>query len=207
MGENAARAAEAAGVAHLVVNAGCTLPPVPVGVPFLDARRLAAGADVPRVTVLQPTFYLDNLSAPWSAERIARRGVIGYPLPKDAPMPWVACDDVAVAVERAIARGVAGSFALPGIAATGDEIADALAAAVGRPVHWEAVAPEAFGDVLRPFLGDHAADGTAATYRMLAASPPRPAPDPGPARAALDWAPRDAATWARQVRWPLLRAA
>src|SRR5262245_33686782 len=35
MAENAARGVEAAGVEHLVINAGCVLPPVPIGVPFL----------------------------------------------------------------------------------------------------------------------------------------------------------------------------
>src|ERR671910_2059617 len=35
MGENAARAAEAAGVRHLVINTGAPLPPEPIGVPFL----------------------------------------------------------------------------------------------------------------------------------------------------------------------------
>src|SRR5919197_4512537 len=39
MGENAARAAEAAGVAQLVVNASGPLPPEPIGVPFLDERN------------------------------------------------------------------------------------------------------------------------------------------------------------------------
>jgi uncharacterized protein YbjT (DUF2867 family) len=64
MADNAARAAEAARISHLVLNASGPLPPAPVGVPFLDARHRAAAADVPRVTVLQPTTYLENLSGP-----------------------------------------------------------------------------------------------------------------------------------------------
>ena len=42
MADNAARAAEATGVRQLVINAGCLLPPGPIGVPFLDARHRAA---------------------------------------------------------------------------------------------------------------------------------------------------------------------
>src|SRR5687767_13817279 len=105
MGENAARAAEAAGVPHLVINTGGLVPPEPIGVPFLDARVLAAAADVPRVTVLQPaTTYMENLSAPWAADRIARDGVVAYPLPAEAPVRWVATSFFAVAIERAILR-------------------------------------------------------------------------------------------------------
>ena len=208
MGENAARAAEAAGVPHLVINTGGPLPPEPIGVPFLDARVLAAAADVPRVTLLQPaTTYMENLSAPWAAGRIARDGVVAYPVPAEAPVRWVATADVAVAIERAIEREVAGSFALPGAPLTGLELADALGGAIGRQVRWQTIAPRMFGDLLRPFLGDHAADGTAAVYEMLAGAPPAPEPDGRPAREALGWAPRDVETWAREVSWPLAQAA
>jgi uncharacterized protein YbjT (DUF2867 family) len=207
MADNAARAAEAAAVRHLVINTGGPLPPTPIGVPFVDARHLAATADVPLVSVLQPTTYLENLSAPWSATRVARDGVVAYPVPAEAPMRWVATEDVAVAIERAIARSMAGWFALPGIARTGHEIAAVLGEVLRRPVRWETISADAFGDLLRPHVGDHAADGTAAVYAMLASAPPPPAPDPAPAQDALDWAPRDAATWARGTQWPLVLAA
>ncbi len=200
---NAARTAEAAGIEHLVINAGTSLPPEPIGVPFLDARHLAAAASVPRVTVLQPTLYLENLSAAWST---VSSGVVAYPLPGDAPVPWVAAADVAIAVERAITREVDGWFALPGIPAPGHEVAAAIGKAIGRTVRWQTITPDEFADRLRPHLGDHAADGTAAVYRMHAAAPPA-WPDAAAARAMLDWAPRDAATWAAETRWPLALAA
>ncbi len=207
MAENAARAAEAARVTHLVINASTTLPPEPIGVPFLDARHLAAAADLPRVTVLQPTTYLENLRGPWSAGRVVTDGVVEYPAAADTPMYWVATADVAAATGRAIATEVGGWFPLPGPATTGAEVARALGEALGRPVRWEAADPGEYADRMRPYIGDHAADGTAALYRALAAGPLPPAPDPGPARDALGWAPRDAATWARAMTWPVAEPA
>jgi uncharacterized protein YbjT (DUF2867 family) len=98
MGENVARAAEAAGVGHLVINASGGLPPEPIGMPWVDARHRAAAAEVPRVTVLQPTMYLENLNTPWSAERVAHDGVVAYRCrprrrcsgspPPTWPAPW-----------------------------------------------------------------------------------------------------------------------
>jgi hypothetical protein len=176
-------------------------------VPFIDARHRAAAAEVPLVTVLQPMTYLENLSGSWSAQRVVGEGVVAYPRPGDAPMAWVATADVAIAVERSIARERGGWFALPGDTATGSDVAATLGRLLGRRIRWEYISPDAYGDMLRPHLGGHAADGTAAVYRMLAASPPGPLPDPSAARAALDWVPRDVATWARETSWPLARAA
>jgi uncharacterized protein YbjT (DUF2867 family) len=174
MADNAARAVEAAGVAHLVINTSCPLPPAPIGVPFLDARHRAAAAEVPLLTVLQPPTYLENLSAPWSAQRVVSEGVVAYPTPGDVPMAWVATADVAIAVERSIAREAAGWFALPGETATGRDVAATLGRVLGRTIRWQTISPGAYGNTLRPHLGGHAADGTAAVYRMLAASPPAP---------------------------------
>ena len=157
--------------------------------------------------MLEPTTYLENVSAPWSADRVVRDGVIAYRCRparccRGSPRPTSPR-----AVERAIAGSVVGRFALPGPVLTGHEVAAAIGVVLGRPVCWEAISPEAFGDLLRPHVGDHAADGTAAVYRMRAESPPAPAPDPGPAEEALGWAPRDVSAWARAIAWPLRLAA
>jgi nucleoside-diphosphate-sugar epimerase len=191
MADNVADAAAAAGVAHLVLNASAPLPPQPIGIPFLDARHRVAAANVPRVTVLQPTLYLENVVGPWMTSRILADGIVAYPLPGDVPVPWVGTDDVAVAVERAISRDVTGWFVLPGVPASGQEIAVAIGDRLGRPLRWQTITPDQYGD--------HAADNVAATYRALAAAPPAPMPDPAPAREALDWAPRDLAAWAARL--------
>ena len=111
MGHNAARAAEAAGVRHLVVNTGGPFGHEPIGVPYVDARHRAASADVPLVTLLQPTTYLENLSAPWST---VRDGVVAYPRPAEAVVQWVATEDVARAAVQVLEERIGGRFDLPG---------------------------------------------------------------------------------------------
>jgi uncharacterized protein YbjT (DUF2867 family) len=202
MAENAARAAEAAGVRHFVLNSSGPMAPARTGVPFLDARVIAAEADVPVVTVLAPTTYLENLSAPWST---LGEGVVAYPVPAVVPMAWVATADVGLAAVRAVDGEVAGVFALPGNPYTGDALAAELGEALGLTLRWEQITPGEFGERLRPYLGDHAAEGTAAVYEMLASAPPAPAPDPRPAIDALGWEPRRAGEWAASIAWPLER--
>jgi nucleoside-diphosphate-sugar epimerase len=203
MAENAARAAEAAGVRQLVLNTSGPIPPERTGVPLHDARLIASEAALPVVTVLAPLAYLENLSAPWSAPLVREDGVLAYPVPADAPVSWVATADVGLAAVRAVEGDVGGWFALPGRIYTGHELAAELGEALGLELRWDAITPREFGERLRPFLGAHAAEGTAAVYELMASGPPMPAPDPGPAREALGWEPRSAGAWAAEVAWPL----
>ncbi|MFB9892582.1 NmrA family NAD(P)-binding protein [Planobispora takensis] len=171
-------------VGRAVLNPGGGLPPAPVGVPFVDARVLVAAelpGSVEAATVVAPArTYMENLIAPWSAP-LVRAGRVAYPLPPDLPVPWVALDDLGAAVAAAIAspappalRIVSGPRAL-----TGDEVAAELAAALGRPVRWNTVEPDAYREMLAPHLGEEAARGIAGAYTPPPpGTPPPPAPDP-----------------------------
>jgi uncharacterized protein YbjT (DUF2867 family) len=188
MAHNAARAAEAAGIRHLVVNAGGPFGHEPIGVPFVDARHRAASADVPLVTLLQPTVYLENLSAPWST---VLDGVLAYPRPVDTVIQWVATADIARAAAQVLEHGLGGRFSLPGEPLDGHQLAAALAEGLERPVRYEQIAPAAFGERLRPHLGDHAAYGTAAVYELPHF--------PSPPSTLTDWVPTPAGVWAREA--------
>jgi hypothetical protein len=207
MADNAARAAEAAGVRQLVVNASGPVAPQRTGMPFQDARVIASEAAVPVVTVLAPTTtYLENLSGPWSAERVARDGVIAYPVPGEATLAWVATADVGLAAARAIEASIPGWFPLTGVWMTGHELAAEIGTAIGRQVRWESIAPREYGELMRPHLGDHAAEGTAAVYEYLATAPAPAPPDPRPAIEALGWEPRRPGEWAAGAAWPAFAA-
>jgi hypothetical protein len=199
MADNVATAAETAGIRHLVINASATLPPQPTGVPFTDARLRAAGAAVPAVTVLQPTMYFENLVGPWLLPML-HEGVLGYPLPGDSPVPWVANADVAATVARAVTNNVTGWFVLGGRPVCGDEIATAVSSVVGFDVAWRTISADEYRDRLRPHVGAHAAEGIAAGFRQLAAGPSsQPLHGAGSPASVLGWAPRDATAWAQQA--------
>ena len=121
---------------------------------------------------------MDNLGAPWSAP-LVRDGVVAYPLPAEAPVPWVALDDVADRIVAAVTGDEQGRLPICGPQPlTGEQTAAALARALARPVRWETVgAAEYTARLLRPHTGDEVADGVAGCtprWRRARARPLRP---------------------------------
>ncbi|MFC4149992.1 SDR family oxidoreductase [Micromonospora mangrovi] len=210
-GERAVPQAEAvlaalgdAAVPRAVFNTGGPLVPAPVGVPYLDARAVLAARlpdVVPVAAVVGPAGgYLENLSAPWSAPRVAA-GELAYPLPAEVPMPWVALDD--------LADGIAASLTVPAPPArqviagpqplTGDAAAAELSAALGRPVRWRTIGTDEYERMLAPHIGPEAAAGIAGFY----APPPPGAPAlPGPDPALITTGPTTLRAWAGRQSWP-----
>lgn len=190
-----------AGVARVVLNAGGPVPPVPVGVPYLDARvgMREALSDGPAVTVtLGPGLtYAENLALPASA-RLVLDGVLAYPLPEAVPVPWLATADLAAHLADAVATREEGSFTVIGPQAlTGDAAAAAVGAALGRALRWQTITPDVYADHLRPEIGDEAAEGIAGFYAAAAEAPAPPEPEPGTVRVGVT----TLETWAGQQDW------
>lgn len=175
--DNVLTALRGAGVRRAVLNTGGPLVGVPIGVPYLDARALLAQGlpdAVPTAAVVSPAGpYMENLSAAWSVGPL-RDGELAYPLPEQAPVPWLALADLAAVVARLLAEDapppvsvVAGPEPL-----TGDRAAAALAEALGHPVRWRTLGHEEYAERLVPHLGEQAGRGVAGFY----APPPPGAP-------------------------------
>lgn len=185
------------GVPRVVFNTSGGLPEAPVGVPFVDARallRTELPSVVDTVAVLAPAAtYAENLSAAWSAPLVAA-GEVRYPLPAQAPVPWVAADDVAAVIADLVtAEDPTPAQLLAGPAdLTGADVATQLSRALGRPVQWHTITPAEYEDMLRPHLGPVVAAGIAASYVA-----PAPAPDPNLVRRGTT----TLETWARGQRW------
>jgi uncharacterized protein YbjT (DUF2867 family) len=197
--EAVAEALSRSPVGHVVFNAGG--PTGGRGLPYLDARTMLAQAlaDGPcPAAIVQPLGqYMENLSAPWSAPVIGA-GVLAYPVPAEAAIPWVAIDDVAERIVSALAAREQGDLPICGPQMlTGDAAAAALTAALGRPVEYRQIAPAEFGDMIRA-IGEAAfADGIAELYTAILAAGPPPAPDPE----RLRMGPTALADWARRQDW------
>ena len=212
---NAVGAAAAAGARRLVHQGNSRPPAEATDVAGFEIDRAAAqivlGGGVP-ATVLRPTVYMDNLLGPWTAPGIVNDGVLAYPIPATTPTAWLSADDAAALVVAALEReepvretlDVGGPEAL-----TGDEAAERLGQALGRPVRYLALPIDAFEDGLRAALGPETGSAVAATYRWDAdhGDGRRNVVDPAPLVALLGAPLTPLAEWASAQAWPAPRDA
>jgi len=143
----------------------------PIGVPSFDtkalAKRILIDRDVPLVG-LEPTGYLGNLSASFSAPSVVRADELRYPLPTDHRQPWISVEDQAAIALAALDRpDLRGRWFRIGEQLTGPELAAAIGQARGRAVRYVAWDPEDFGRSLAPFMGEEIGAMLAADYRAL----------------------------------------
>jgi uncharacterized protein YbjT (DUF2867 family) len=190
---SALAALEKAAVPRVVFNTNGGIPDAPIGVPFVDARALLR-TELPNVVetvaiVAPAATYAENLAAPWSAPLIAA-GEVVYPLPADAPIPWVVTADVAAVIAESLIAPTPTPVQL--IAGPADLTGPDVAAALGESVRWRTITPRAYAELLRPYLGAEAAVGIAASYEN-----PPPAPDP----ATVLRGPTSLRDWATGRNW------
>jgi len=172
-GRDAVDAARAAGVERFVFGGNSGLPPEPTGIAGFEIQRRVethlAESGLPAV-VLRPGTFMDNFAGPWTGPGIVRDGVVAYPIAAEARVPWLSAGDAAAVAVAALARpdfaGTVLDLAGPE-ALTGDEVAARFAAALGRPVRYQALPLDAFGAALAPAIGATAAAEIVAIYRWL----------------------------------------
>lgn len=194
-------------VGHVILNTGILLPPQPIGIAGMDFKVRAVqqllDSPVP-TTVLQPGVYMENLAEPWSARPIVEEGVVKYMLPGEVAVPWVTLDDVAAVASKAIKLGPNTTGVFPVIGPellTGFQVADILSSELARPVRWEYVPPTQYADMVRPYIGDHAADGVARAYERMATMEPPPPPDYEPTADVFSLEQTSLHCWASRASW------
>ncbi|RMI33182.1 Rossmann-fold NAD(P)-binding domain-containing protein [Streptomyces triticirhizae] len=120
------------------------------GMPWAAASEAAVTGSGLEWTVLRGSWFAQNFSEEFLVEEV-RRGSFTLPVPATAAEPFVDLDDLAeVAVAALTGPGLVGRvLELTGPRAlTMTETAEALAAAIGRPVAFRSVAPAAYRDGL-----------------------------------------------------------
>ena len=101
---NVAAAAVASGVDHIVYTSVHRADQA-TGVPHFEVKgtlETELRQMVPRVTVLRPTTFADALTAPWLRQGIEERGVLTSPVAVDAPISYVATEDLARVMTAAL---------------------------------------------------------------------------------------------------------
>lgn len=124
-------------------------------------------------TVIQPTYYLENLLAPFIAIGVRERGVLTYPLRSDMRVSWASHLDIADVAVALLARpDISGTVMVgqyPGV--TGQSLASAFGERVGNEVVYEQITPESFDESMAPLIGADAAAGIAEVYRAALSAP------------------------------------
>ena len=118
--------------------------------------RAILSSGVPAI-VLKPTIYLENLLAPLFAPGLLTNGVLDYPPTRPSQkLSWTSHKDQALVAVAAFARtnlaGQASEIA-SAMPATGPELAGILHDALGRPVAFDPITPDAFGQRVADALG------------------------------------------------------
>lgn len=150
--------------------------------------------------VVAPRLYLENLLLPTQFGAVQAEGVLRYPLRAEYPVSWSSHLDVALVAERLLldtTTGIVGLGHAPGL--TGADLAAGFAAHLGKPVRYEAITPEAFGDMITPLFGAGAAAGVVAGYQAKAQTGGCVIADATSAQALLGLQPRSVQQWLADV--------
>lgn len=175
-GINAIRAAREAGVKRIVWNTSGTIVPVETGNPGVDMRRPilaeleASGLDY---AALQPTVYMENLLAPWTAPEVAAQSSLAYPIPNAVRLQWISNEDAAAFSVAAFTQLPAGKHAIEICGPetlTGEDMADRFSRGLGRHITFRPMKPSDFGAIVDQVLGGGGAS-VAAFYDAIYANP------------------------------------
>ncbi len=144
------------------------MPTEPVGLAGPDAR-LALLQRVrellPNAVTLSVTLYLENFSV--ALRQAIEYGAIPQAIPADVPVAYLSQKDHAALVVAALEdSSLAGELLRFGGAEahTGPELAAVVGEALGRPVAYQALPPEAIVPLLTPLTGERVAAQVAEMY-------------------------------------------
>jgi uncharacterized protein YbjT (DUF2867 family) len=139
----AAEAVKDAGVGHLIYSSVANANKK-TGIPHFDSKYLVeehiAGLGIP-YTISAPASFMENIIAPWSIGAL-RQGTYAFPMPPKRVIQLVALADVGAFVAALIERRdqVFGKrFDLAGDELSGEEQAEILARATGRPMNYQEI--------------------------------------------------------------------
>lgn len=217
MGENIAEAARVAGLRKIVFNTSCYVANIDLRLSAHDGRRdiiaAIAGSGVPYV-IIEPMVFMENIIRPWALPAILNGGIFAYPAKPDLRISWLCLSDVAEYMVSALLHEdlIGDRIAVGGPQALrGDEVAQYLSEATGRPVRFQSLSPDEFASQMSLLVTGSTEvqpasiyEGMAKFYRWYNDQPQSPlAMDAMPAARLLGVTPTRFSDWAAQQIWKI----
>jgi uncharacterized protein YbjT (DUF2867 family) len=215
MGRTIAAGARNSSLKKIVFNTSCFVADRDLDLSAHDGRRdieAALSSTGIASVFIEPTVFMDNIIRVWTKPSIVNRGIFAYPAAPGLKISWIALQDVAeymaAALETDKADGhhvaVGGPEPL-----TGDEVAERLCAATGRPITFRSLDPADFAANMSELVSGtrEVTPGTpyagmAKFYAYYNAQPVSPlVVDPAATRRLIDVAPMPMHDWLKQWDW------
>ncbi|ASC71609.1 putative NAD-dependent epimerase [Halomicronema hongdechloris C2206] len=180
-GRNAIEAAQEAGVELLVFNTSVLVPEAKTGVKALDLKHdvecYLRESGLPYI-ILRPTFYMENLAAPWSIPSIMQQGTVAYPMPSDFCASWISVEDMAAYVVQALKNPELADSVFniggPEVLAA-EDIAKKFAHALNRQIDYYPIPLNQFEEQINAVIGEPVGTEITALYRWFVTQPQSPA--------------------------------
>ena len=212
---NALSASRACGLTSVVLKLASASRPAPCAEPSFVANAMIEGmvreSGLP-FAIVRPTLYLDNLLKPSARAEILEHGVFAPPIAASQRIAWTSADDCAEAAVTLLEQGVDGGdhrIAGPD-SLTGDELAERIAAGLGRSVIYRAQPLDEFERDIDAAMGPGSGQRVASRFRYLATHPHEAEAilaAPFESQSGLEhFRPSDVETWVRQHRKDFLES-
>jgi uncharacterized protein YbjT (DUF2867 family) len=214
-GRNIAQAAKAAGLKKIVFNTSCFVADRDLDLSAHDGRRdierSLEETGIPCVFI-EPVVFMNNMIRVWSKPSIVNRGVFAYSAAPGLKISWVCLDDVAAYMVAALGTDAADGRHVPvggPEVLVGDEVAERLTEATGKPIRFESITPDEFAARMSELVTGsrdvepHSIyEGMAKFYRFYNEQPESPlVVDPAETRKLLDVEPTYMRDWLKRWDW------
>lgn len=153
-GRAIAEGAARAGLKKIVFNTACFVADCDLGLSAHDGRRDIEAAleatGIPCVFI-EPVVFMDNIYRIWARPLIMREGVFAYPAKPSLKIDWVCLEDVAQAMTSALLTDAADGRHVPlggPESLVGDEVAERLSQALGKPICFQSLDPDEFASAM-----------------------------------------------------------
>ncbi|WP_095012634.1 SDR family oxidoreductase [Tsuneonella mangrovi] len=214
-GRNIAQAAKATGLKKIVFNTSCFVADRDLDLSAHDGRRdIERSLEETGITCvfIEPVVFMNNMIRVWSKPSIVNRGIFAYSAAPDLKISWVCLDDVAAYMVAALGTDAADGKHVPvggPEALVGDEVAERLSEATGKPIKFVSITPDEFAARMSELVTGsrevepHSIyDGMAKFYRFYNEQPESPLiVDPAETRKLLDVEPTPMRDWLRRWDW------